>query len=52
VDVRIKTKSGNIIDVEMQLNPFPHLEKRISFYKSKLIVEQIGEGSATMLSSG
>jgi predicted transposase/invertase (TIGR01784 family) len=30
--------------VEIQRNPFPHLEKRISFYKSKLIVEQIGEG--------
>ena len=44
VDLKIKTKSGNIIDVEIQVNPFPYLEKRISFYKSKLIVEQIGEG--------
>ncbi|MDR0377278.1 MAG: Rpn family recombination-promoting nuclease/putative transposase [Spirochaetaceae bacterium] len=44
VDVKIKTRSGTIIDVEIQVNPFPNLEKRISFYKSKLIVEQIGEG--------
>ncbi|MDR2245175.1 MAG: Rpn family recombination-promoting nuclease/putative transposase [Treponema sp.] len=44
VDLKIKTKSGNILDVEIQVNPFPYLEKRISFYKSKLIVGQIGEG--------
>ena len=44
VDLKIRTKSGHIIDVEIQVNPFPYLEKRISFYKSKLIVEQIGEG--------
>jgi predicted transposase/invertase (TIGR01784 family) len=44
VDLKLNTRSGWVIDVEIQVNPFPCLEKRISFYKSKLIVEQIGEG--------
>jgi predicted transposase/invertase (TIGR01784 family) len=44
VDIKLKTTSGKLIDVEIQVNPFPELGKRISFYKSKLIVEQIGEG--------
>jgi predicted transposase/invertase (TIGR01784 family) len=44
VDIKLKTKTGELIDVEIQVNPFPDLGKRISFYKSKLIVEQIGEG--------
>lgn len=44
VDVKLKTTSGKMLDVEIQVNPFPELGKRISFYKSKLIVGQIGEG--------
>jgi predicted transposase/invertase (TIGR01784 family) len=44
VDVKVKTASGKVVDVEIQVNPFPYLEQRISFYKSKLIVEQIKEG--------
>jgi predicted transposase/invertase (TIGR01784 family) len=44
VDVKVKTKSGMIIDIEIQVNPVTHIGKRLSFYKSKLIVEQIGKG--------
>jgi predicted transposase/invertase (TIGR01784 family) len=44
VDVKVKTKSGKLLDVEIQVNPFPELGKRISFYKSKLVAGQIGEG--------
>jgi predicted transposase/invertase (TIGR01784 family) len=44
VDLKVKTKSGMLLDVEIQLNPFPELGKRISFYKSKLVAGQIGEG--------
>jgi predicted transposase/invertase (TIGR01784 family) len=44
VDLKLKISSGQLIDVEIQVNPFPELGKRLSFYKSKLIVEQIGEG--------
>jgi predicted transposase/invertase (TIGR01784 family) len=43
VDVKVRTKSGKIIDIEIQVNPVKHIGKRLSFYKSKLIVEQIGK---------
>ena len=43
VDVKVKTKSGKIIDIEIQVHPMKHIGKRLSFYKSKLIVEQIGK---------
>jgi predicted transposase/invertase (TIGR01784 family) len=32
------------MDIEIQVSPFSHIGKRISYYKSKLIIEQIGEG--------
>jgi predicted transposase/invertase (TIGR01784 family) len=44
VDVKVKTKSGKIIDIEIQVNPIKDIGKRISFYKSKLVAGQIGEG--------
>jgi predicted transposase/invertase (TIGR01784 family) len=44
LDIKLKTKSGLLLDVEIQVNPFPELGKRISFYKSKLVTGQIGEG--------
>jgi predicted transposase/invertase (TIGR01784 family) len=44
VDVKVRTKTGKIIDIEIQVNPFKNIGKRLSFYKSKLIVEQIGKG--------
>jgi predicted transposase/invertase (TIGR01784 family) len=43
VDVKVRTKSGKIIDIEIQVNPVKNIGKRLSFYKSKLIVEQIGK---------
>ena len=43
VDVKIKTKTGKIIDIEIQVNPMKNIGRRLSFYKSKLIVEQIGK---------
>ena len=43
VDVKVKTKTGKIIDIEIQVNPVKNIGKRLSFYKSKLIVEQIGK---------
>jgi predicted transposase/invertase (TIGR01784 family) len=42
--VKVQTKTGKIIDIEIQVNPFKNIGRRISFYKSKLIVEQIGKG--------
>ena len=43
LDVRLKLKSGKILNIEVQVNPMPFMESRILFYISKLITEQIGE---------
>jgi predicted transposase/invertase (TIGR01784 family) len=45
IDVKIRTKTGKVIDIEIQVNPFEELGKRLSFYKSKMVVAQIGEGA-------
>ena len=44
LDIKVKTATGKIIDIEIQVNPARSIGKRLSFYKSKLIVEQIGKG--------
>jgi predicted transposase/invertase (TIGR01784 family) len=44
LDVRIKTKTGKIINIEIQVDVYVNIGERISFYKSKLIQEQIGWG--------
>ena len=43
LDVKVKTNTGKIIDIEIQVHPYKNIGKRLSFYKSKLIVEQIGK---------
>jgi len=43
LDVKLKLKSGKILNIEVQVNPMPFMESRILFYISKLITEQIGE---------
>ena len=43
LDVKVRTRSGQIIDIEIQVEPQKHIAKRLSFYKSKMIVEQIGQ---------
>ncbi|MCL2005930.1 MAG: Rpn family recombination-promoting nuclease/putative transposase [Planctomycetaceae bacterium] len=45
LDVKIHTKSGNVVDVEIQVEPDAPLEKRILFYQAKMLTEQIGEGN-------
>jgi predicted transposase/invertase (TIGR01784 family) len=42
--VKVRTKNGKIFNIEIQINPVKNIGKRLSFYKSKLIVEQIGKG--------
>ena len=44
LDIKLKTKSGKILDIEIQVLPFAHMGKRISYYKSSLIAEQICSG--------
>ncbi|MCL2054530.1 MAG: Rpn family recombination-promoting nuclease/putative transposase [Oscillospiraceae bacterium] len=42
VDVKVKTKTGKIIHIEIQLQVRPGMEERIIYYDAKLITEQIG----------
>jgi len=44
LDVKVRTKTGKVINIEIQVNPTRHIGRRLSFYKSKLIVEQVGKG--------
>ena len=43
VDVKLRLKSGRIIHIEIQVAPLPYMAKRITYYDSKMITEQIGK---------
>ena len=40
LDIEVELESGEIIDVEMQLNDYKNIEERTTFYASKKISEQ------------
>jgi predicted transposase/invertase (TIGR01784 family) len=42
LDVKVKTKSGKVIDIEIQVYAMPEIKERLVFYVSKMVVEQIG----------
>ncbi|MDR2900385.1 MAG: Rpn family recombination-promoting nuclease/putative transposase [Treponema sp.] len=42
IDVKLRTKRKNVVHIEIQLQVAKELKKRILFYASKLITEQIG----------
>jgi len=44
VDVKLRTKSGKVIHIEIQLKVTPEMKERIVYYDAKLITEQIGSG--------
>jgi predicted transposase/invertase (TIGR01784 family) len=41
LDVKLKTKSGKLIDIEIQVSSVPQMRERIVFYTSKMITEQV-----------
>jgi predicted transposase/invertase (TIGR01784 family) len=43
LDIKIKTKSGSIIDVEMQVAHDKFMKERVIYYISRMIAEQMGE---------
>ncbi|MDR0445599.1 MAG: Rpn family recombination-promoting nuclease/putative transposase [Oscillospiraceae bacterium] len=45
LDVKLKLKSGKIIDIEIQVKSLPHLRERVIFYTSKMVTEQIRSGN-------
>ena len=44
LDVKINTRSKKVIDVEIQVEPFPDLGSRILSYNARMITEQIKAG--------
>jgi predicted transposase/invertase (TIGR01784 family) len=44
LDVKIRTKSGKSIDVEVQVKAQPSIWKRMQFYTAKMLVEQVKSG--------
>ncbi len=44
LDVKIQTKSGWIINVEIQVEPQDWMHRRILFYAARMITEQVGKG--------
>ncbi|MDR2390282.1 MAG: Rpn family recombination-promoting nuclease/putative transposase [Planctomycetota bacterium] len=44
LDVRVRTRSGRVIDVEIQVDPVPGMFDRIQYYGSRLVSEQVGTG--------
>jgi predicted transposase/invertase (TIGR01784 family) len=44
LDIKLKTKSGKAIDIEIQLCNSSCLKERIVYYTSKMITEQISAG--------
>ncbi|WP_310602781.1 Rpn family recombination-promoting nuclease/putative transposase [Anaerosporobacter sp.] len=44
LDVKLHTKSGKIIDIEIQVSDVPQMKERIVFYTAKMITEQVGKG--------
>jgi predicted transposase/invertase (TIGR01784 family) len=43
LDVKVRTTTGQTIDIEIQVSDMPFMRERIIFYLSKLITEQIGK---------
>jgi len=44
IDVKLRTKNGKIIHIEIQLQVTQEMRERIIFYDAKLITEQLGSG--------
>jgi len=44
LDVKVKTKSGKLVNVEIQVLPSPELRKRVVFYASKMLAGQAKSG--------
>jgi predicted transposase/invertase (TIGR01784 family) len=44
LDVKVKTRTGKVIDVEIQVAEHPQMRERIVFYLARMVTEQIGKG--------
>ena len=46
LDIKLHTKSGRVLDVEIQVLEVPQMSERIIFYTSKMLTEQIRKGDS------
>jgi len=44
LDIKIKTATGKIINIEIQVQTSPEMRERIVFYNAKMMTEQLGSG--------
>jgi predicted transposase/invertase (TIGR01784 family) len=44
LDIKVRTRSGKLIDIEIQLCDQPQMRERIVFYLARMVNEQIGQG--------
>ena len=44
LDIKIHTKSGQVIHAEIQVDPIPEMDQRSLYYQSKMVTEQLGSG--------
>jgi predicted transposase/invertase (TIGR01784 family) len=44
LDVKVRTKTGQLIDIEIQVSDTPFMRERIIFYLAKLVTDQIEKG--------
>jgi len=49
LDVRAKLSNGTEVNIEMQADSYQDIRKRITYYKSDMITDQIGEGNSYSL---
>jgi predicted transposase/invertase (TIGR01784 family) len=45
LDVKLRLKSGKVLDIEIQVEPMPFFQERVVFYISKMVTEQIQSGN-------
>ncbi|GHU30382.1 hypothetical protein AGMMS50256_17220 [Betaproteobacteria bacterium] len=44
LDVKVKTSSGKLLDIEIQIVEHPQMRERVVFYLARMVTEQIGKG--------
>ncbi|MDR0635370.1 MAG: Rpn family recombination-promoting nuclease/putative transposase, partial [Azoarcus sp.] len=44
LDVRVKTRGGKVVDVEIQVAEHPRMRERVIFYLARMVAGQIGKG--------
>lgn len=46
LDVKVKTTTGKVINIEIQVHVTPEMRERIVFYNARMMTEQLGEGDS------